>query len=521
MGSPGVPRDELAMTRRILDAIEEYVYVGELLRDDGYALLYQGPCRGQFLALEGDEARAAVWADYVHPDDLDIFVAIHREAFETGLLDGQYRVVGADGVTRWVRDRGRVEREHGRAILYGSVLDVTAVREAQDALESARAEADRVGRLDPLTGTANRRALPDLLDRRLARGERDLGVLLLDLDRFKQINDAYGHAAGDAVLVETARRIRATVRAGDAVVRVGGEEFLILLAGMTRPEVLRRLGEAIRAAVAATPMDAGPALVPVTASVGAAISSPQLRAPAALLSAADRALYSAKRDGRDRVVLLDDLPAGADRETDSDELRIARAMTIAACAREGVDIEHAEAVARLSATVATRLGAPPAVVARCRLGGLLHDVGKLAVPDRVLLKPGRLDDQEWALMRGHPATGAQMVAQVPELRALAPAVRHHHERFDGHGYPDGLRADCIPLEARVIAAADAFSAMTGERPYRTARTVAEALAELRRCAGSQHDPVVIEVLDAVVRSSTPPPPRPQAPAGLSGGPRLI
>src|SRR3954452_10240129 len=160
----------------------------------------QGPCRARFLALDPEAARSAVWADYVHPDDREVFAAIHDQAVATGSLDGQYRIIGADGVTRWVRDRGRIRREAGRTFLDGSVLDVTMVHTVQEellatnaALEAARAEADRLGRIDPLTGVSNRRVLPELLDRRLAGGDQALGVLLLDIDHFKRINDGLGH----------------------------------------------------------------------------------------------------------------------------------------------------------------------------------------------------------------------------------------------------------------------------------------------------------------------------------------
>ena len=135
---------------------------------------------------------------------------------------------------------------------------------------------------------------------------------------------------------------------------------------------------------------------------------------------------------------------------------------------------------------------------RCRLGGWLHDVGKLAVPERILNKPGPLDDAEWEVMRTHSAVGADIVHRIPALRQVAPAVRHHHERYSGDGYPDGLAGQAIPIEARIIAAADAYAAMTADRPYSPARTTQEATAELRRSAGSHFDPAVVDALLAVL-----------------------
>jgi HD-GYP domain-containing protein (c-di-GMP phosphodiesterase class II) len=177
-------------------------------------------------------------------------------------------------------------------------------------------------------------------------------------------------------------------------------------------------------------------------------------------------------------------------------------MSIPVYAREGPAEERAEETGHLAAAVAVRLGASPAVVARCRVGALVRDVGKAALPDGVVLKNGPLDEAEWALMRSHTVLGERLLARVPELHEVLPAVRHHHERWDGTGYPDGLAGPRIPLEARVLAAVDAFSAMTAERPYRRARTRADAVAELHRSAGSQLDPAVVEAL--LAQLSAPP-----------------
>jgi diguanylate cyclase (GGDEF)-like protein/putative nucleotidyltransferase with HDIG domain/PAS domain S-box-containing protein len=498
--------DVHAMFNRILGAIDEYVYVGEILPDDGYRLIFQGPCREQFLGMTVEEARDAVWSEFVHPDDLEHFNELHRCATVDGALDGQYRLIGADGVIRWVRDRGRIRHEGGRVFLDGSALDVTVVHEAQEALERARAEADRQGRIDPLTGVANRRALPEMLDRRLGASKPGVGVLLLDIDRFKQINDRHGHAAGDAVLVAVADRVRRALRTGDAVARIGGEEFLVMLPGMQDEAALRRVGELVRLAIRSEPVDTDRGPLTVTVSVGGALSGVTLALRDVLIGAADRALYAAKHRGRDQVVLVSDLSEGEETEVASEELRLAHALALSTWAREGVTEAHADEVGRLAASVARRAGAPPAVVARCRLAGLLHDIGKAAIPDAILLKPGALDDEEWALMRTHPDRGAELVDRVPELREAAGAVRHHHERWDGAGYPGGMAGERIPFEARVIAVVDAYSAMTSDRPYRRGRSQADARAELARVAGSHLDPALVAALLAVLdaeRSTAP------------------
>jgi putative nucleotidyltransferase with HDIG domain len=182
-------------------------------------------------------------------------------------------------------------------------------------------------------------------------------------------------------------------------------------------------------------------------------------------------------------------------QPEPEAVAVARALALVA----GGSLEaHAEAVAELAAQVAERLGLPDALVLRCRLGGWLHDVGKATIPESILGKPGPLDESEWAVMRTHPAIGEEIVLGAGAVREAAAAVRHHHERYDGTGYPDRLAGDTIPIEARIVAAADAYAAMTADRPYSSARTPQEALAELQRCSGSQLDPRVVAALLAVL-----------------------
>jgi putative nucleotidyltransferase with HDIG domain len=184
---------------------------------------------------------------------------------------------------------------------------------------------------------------------------------------------------------------------------------------------------------------------------------------------------------------------------------MARALAFAASVRDKEPEAHAAEVSLLASLVAERLGLPEPSVWRCRLGGLLHDVGKVAIPDRILDKPGALDAAEWALMRTHPAIGSQIVARFAPLREASATVRHHHERYDGGGYPDGLAGTDIPIEARIVAAVDAYSAMTATRPYSAARTPVQAADELQASAGSHLDPdvvtAVIDVLGPLVRGS--------------------
>jgi diguanylate cyclase (GGDEF)-like protein len=499
--SPSEPDEtELAQAhrtlKRVLDAIEEYVYVGEFLPDDSYRVVFAGPCRERFLGMSIEAARIAVWADYVHPSDMEIFNHAHEGAHLTGRLDVEYRIVGADGGVRWVRDRGRLRNEHGRRLLDGSVLDVTAIKSARLALEEAKAEAQHVAQLDPLTGVWNRRAL----EPRLATlGDRPVAILSIDVDNFKDINDLYGHAAGDAVLISIATRLRETRRDGDAIFRMGGEEFLMILPDVSDDTALLDVAETVRHRIETEPVSFSGERIELTASIGAARAGSAAGAAESLLLAADRALYAAKRGGRNRVRLgSSDAQPTDEIECDCATLRLAEAMASVAVAAQATDREHLTEVSLLAARLVRRLDNSPARILRCRVAGLLHDIGKIQVPADVRSRSGPLTDDEWTIMRRHPALGEALVAAVPDLRPMAAIVRQHHERYDGGGYPDGLRGDQILLEARIIAAANTWIAMTTAGPHRPGLSRQAALIELDRAAGTQLDPHVVTALKSVL-----------------------
>jgi diguanylate cyclase (GGDEF)-like protein len=493
----------------MLDVVGAHVYLALAYPDGTLEELFQGPGGERLLGGAEPDPDMVNWDNAVHPDDREAY-----DEFNAGLgqgRDGQveYRLIGLDGITRWVHDRAVCRpRPDGTFEVSGIVSDVTerrrledelrrSVREMQAAqieLERARADAELLAATDDLTGTYNRRRFVQIATAALTSGDDSCALLLLDADHFKQINDAYGHSMGDTVLVGLAGRLRQTLAANDCLARWGGEEFAVLLRGVQGEADLVDRAERLRAAVGSDPI----ARLRLTVSIGAVLAGSGADLDA-LLERADGCLYAAKRDGRDRVSLRpraqSEAPLGRD---EPEAVGMARALAYAAGLREGIPEEHADSVARLAAQTAVQMGLSAEQVLRARLAGWLHDVGKIAVSEGILTKPGPLDDAEWDVMRTHPDVGAGIVARIAILGSAAAGVRHHHERFAGGGYPDGIAGLDIPVEARIVAAADAYSAMTTTRPYSVAREPAVAAQELRRSAGSHFDPAVVDALLAVL-----------------------
>jgi len=491
----------------LLDVVGEHVYLALAFSDGSLQELFQGPGADRLLGGAEPDPEMENWDGAVHPEDRGAYDAFNQALGRGEDSDAMYRLIGADGVTRWVHDRARTRRRpDGTFEVSGIVSDVTErrrledelrqsmqdMRDAHQELERARAEAELRAGTDELTGAYNRRRFTQLAADVLSSDRPRCGLLLLDADHFKHINDAYGHPVGDAVLVQLARRLERSLQPGEFLARWGGEEFAVLLREVASEDELAARAEGLRLAVRRAPIAHDPVRLPLTISIGGALAADTSVSLDALIDKADGCLYAAKRQGRNRVSL--GLDSNESATSEPEVVGLARALAFASSMREGTPEEHAEEVAALSTATAERLGLPMGVALRCRLAGWLHDVGKVAVPDQILTKPGPLDDAEWAIMRTHPVIGAALVLRVSALRDAAPAVRHHHERYEGGGYPDGLAGTAIPIEARIVAAADAWAAMTATRPYSAARPPVEAAAELRRSAGSHLDPAVVDAL---------------------------
>ena len=377
--------------------------------------------------------------------------------------------------------------------LLGPIGSVALYRQSiQTALD-----AGRLALTDQLTGLGNDRRFLERLERALDRAEldgRSLALCLIDVDDFKRINDRFGHPVGDQVLVEVAT----CLRHGGEAFRIGGDEFALLLPEHGE-ESARAVAEAVLARIDRAGHSHGGA---VTASAGFAIFPEGGMERAELVRAADSALYRAKGDGkacaRAHRPDFEGLPelrmlAAADGRT---ALHHAAAGLARAIRMRGIEAPgNASAVGDLAARVAARMGLRPEHVELIRLAGMLNDVGKLALPDELLSKPGPLTETERLALEHHPQLGFQILDSLG-ADPVATWVLHHHERWDGHGYPERLAGERIPLGARILFAADAYEAMTTDQGWSPRLSREEALRELERCAGTQFDPDVVAAFAA-------------------------
>ena len=354
---------------------------------------------------------------------------------------------------------------------------------------------------DHLTGLLNRRGFQSVFDTELERARRAdqaLSLIVGDLDRFKSVNDAHGHAAGDEVLTRVADSIGGAKRGFDSAARVGGEEFAVLAPDCDEHGAFM-LAERMRASVheAVLAGDPGSSL---TISFG--ISTFPLHGQSAdgLLRTADQALYAAKRLGRNRSVIssaeVPGILARAPRHEDAEsQVELASLVSLAEAldVRDWGSASHCRRVGRFAELTARELGLSPDAVERVRLAGILHDVGRVALPEDLLSKGDPLTNDEWVLVRAHPVAGARMV-ETTEYDDIRSWILFHHERPDGTGYPEGRVESEVPLESSIIAVADAYEAMTSDRPYRSALAPEDAGDELRREAGRQFRADVVEAL---------------------------
>ncbi len=373
-------------------------------------------------------------------------------------------------------------------------------------LQEANEKLSRLATTDALTGLFNHRNLVDVLELEIEKctaNDSMCSVLFIDLDHFKALNDSCGHGIGDAVLVEFGGLLEESMRPYGVCGRWGGEEFVCILPGISGATA-KAYAEEFRRKLAQYLFRAGGGCH-MTCSIGVATFPQDGHDRSSIAEAADKAMYVAKALGRNQVRGSEDVSTGFEalRANPSTREEVALEGLVEALAtmvsyRDECTGSHTADVGELSQEIARELGLGADDIRFIGLIGKLHDIGKVAIPDSILLKDGPLSSDEWLKMREHPQIGSEVINRVPTLRALAPAIRAHHERWDGTGYPDQLAGDEIPLAAQIVSVADAYCAITTNRPYRKAATKEHALEEVRRNSGTQFNPAVVSALMALL-----------------------
>ena len=435
------------------------------------------------------------------------------------------------GVLYIRNERSRIEYSR-QELAFCQLMAHAAARAVEHA--ERYAEMEEAASRDPLTGLRNLRAFHQRLDLEVARSERELrplSLLMIDIDYLKRVNDSYGHLAGDAVLRGIAKILTDQVREVDFVARYGGEEFAVILTG-AEIDRAEKVAERICAAIAAsehTGVDS-----PITASIGLATYPYDATTPRDLVHQADQALYYSKYRGRNRITVYDHLhrqtsaddlqrelvqaftSVSLERHFSHDDPRIAEirerlslfttddeiieniedvieSLTTAMYARDTYTRHHLQQAAELSDLFLGYLTLDDTERRTIRIACMLHDIGKLGVPQEILQKSEFLTREEYEIVRKHPEIGARILDPLKPFTSAVPCIRHHHERWDGKGYPEGLRGEDIPFGARVVSLVDSFHAMVSKRPYQSrVKGLGYAREEIRRNAGTQFDPRLAE-----------------------------
>jgi diguanylate cyclase (GGDEF)-like protein/PAS domain S-box-containing protein/putative nucleotidyltransferase with HDIG domain len=450
----------------------------------------------------------------VHPEDREM---VRRNAIDmlkgTRSASYEFRCISKSGETKWFVETAVPIKYQGKRAALGNILDITERKQMEEELENYRVrledmvedrtakleEAERMANTDALTGLFNHRYFQERLNEEIARCSRfgDIfSLIFLDVDLFKRYNHTYGHLAGDEILKLLGQVIMRSIRTIDIGFRYGGDEFAILLPG-TPLNGASRVAERIRRGIETATRHEG---ISQTCSLGIASWPTDGITREETTRAADAALYDAKQSGRNQVCLACEvLPAKGLRTAKTDNLQddsaiLNRIYILAASvdARDYHACEHSKKVSQYATNIAIAFGYSQDRVERIRTAALLHDIGKVSIPNHLLMKAEPLVAEDWELIHAHPNLGVAILQHVDSLKDCLAAVQYHHERYDGTGYPAGLKGDNIPLDARIMAVADSFDAMTSPRPYRSALSVKEAIEEIRRGAGTQFDSKVVQ-----------------------------
>jgi diguanylate cyclase (GGDEF)-like protein len=365
------------------------------------------------------------------------------------------------------------------------------------------AQVEQKSRLDELTGLFNRRHFEERLKEEVSRHSRYgdvFSIFMIDLDNFKTYNDVYGHPAGDMLLGQIGKIIKSSIRDADQAFRYGGDEFVVILPHTAKDDAYV-VAERVREQIAG---DMKKKAFSVTCSIGLASYPADGVISGELVTGADTALYYAKWTGGNRIYLSSKIPS--DTPDDGgvygkrNGLSAVYALVSVVESRDPYVYGHSRRVNVYAVALAEAIGLSPDEVSRVSTAALLHDIGKIGIPDKVLNKKGKLDEENWETIMYHPRLGANIVGNIPNLAPCVSSILHHHERWDGGGYPEGLKGEEIPIESRILAIADSFEAMSSARPYRPALPRQEVIEKIREGAGSQFDPKLVEVFIGLIEA---------------------
>ncbi len=518
VGLIGVSRD-ITDLREAAEALKQSA--------DKYRLLFQANPQPMWvydaatLAFLAVNDTAVTHYGYSHTDFLQMTLADIRPTDDMPALmqsltfsdgetqkSGPWRHLYKDGTKIWVEIHSHPLQFNGRAARLVVANNVTERKQMEAVTEQllsqtkhllakAVEQADR----DPLTGLLNHRTFHKRLEQEANRARREqspLAIAMMDLDNFKFFNDAYGHSVGDDVLRQVTGALLAACRPEDTLARFGGDEFALLMPGLDAEAAVRQADHLVAALNGVGYCPPGyQSILPLTLSIGIAIFPDDGAERLDALAAADARLIRVKTGGTGSGELTEHLRAHL--ACTMADFAMLNALVTAVDNKDRYTRRHSEDVMAYSFQIAHELGLDEKTRNQILLAALLHDVGKIGVPDRVLRKPGSLTPEEFGALQQHPMMGAIIVGAVPGFEETLDAIRHHHERWDGQGYPFGLKGAETPLPARLMAVADAFSAMTTDRPYRKGMSASEAIALLQSGAGTQWDPDCVEAFLSVRR----------------------